>query len=124
MSAKLFLIPNLIAEDTIEKVIPAGMKTELTQLNHFLAEDIRTARRYFSSLKIFNSIEDLHFEVLNKQTKELELKKLMEPLLNGQSMGVVSESGCPGVADPGALAVKFAHQHNIQVAIFTSVFHT
>ena len=51
----------------------------------------------------------------NKQTKELELKKLMEPLLNGQSMGVVSESGCPGVADPGALAVKFAHQHNIQV---------
>jgi 16S rRNA (cytidine1402-2'-O)-methyltransferase len=57
----------------------------------------------------------LHFEVLNKDTKEQALDELLKPLKNGYDIGVISESGCPGVADPGALAVAYAHQHNIQV---------
>ena len=112
---KLFLIPNIIAENTQDKVINHHVKKELLGIEHFLAEDIRTARRYLSSLKIYESIEDLNFQVLDKDTKEERLKELFVPLLNGNNLGVISESGCPGVADPGALAVKHAHENRIQV---------
>ncbi len=87
----------------------------LKSISHFLVEDVRTARRYLSSLKIYDSIDRLHFEVLNKDTKEIDLAEMMKPLLSGNYMGIISESGCPGVADPGAKAVAFAHQRNIQV---------
>lgn len=114
-NGKLYLIPTIISESTQEKVIPAMVREALPVISHFLAEDIRTARRYLSSLKIYPSIEALHFEVLNKDTPSSQLSELMAPLKEGFNMGVISESGCPGVADPGALAVQYAHQQNIQV---------
>ena len=80
-----------------------------------MAEDIRTARRYISSLKTGRVIEELHFEVLNKKTRSEELKAMFASMRKGKNIGVISESGCPGVADPGALAVEFAHQQNLQV---------
>lgn len=112
---KLYLIPNIIADETQSSVIPAHVLDALRSIQYFLAEDIRTARRYLSSLKIYTSIEGLHFEVLNKETPESKLSDLMKPILEGHNVGVISESGCPGVADPGALAVKYAHENNIQV---------
>lgn len=116
---KLFLIPTVIAENTQQAVIPTSVVEALKDINHFLAEDIRTARRYLSSLKIYESIEQLDFKVLNKGTKELELKEFFAPLLQGKNLGVLSESGCPGIADPGALAAKYAHQQGIQVVPLT-----
>jgi 16S rRNA (cytidine1402-2'-O)-methyltransferase len=112
---KLYLIPNLIADDTQSLVIPSQIRSVLPSIEHFLAEDIRTARRYLSILKIYPSIESLHFEVLNKEKGENKLADLMSPITAGYHIGVISESGCPGVADPGALAVKYAHENNIQV---------
>jgi 16S rRNA (cytidine1402-2'-O)-methyltransferase len=112
---KLFLIPANIAEDTAKKVIPLSVQEALPSIQYFLAEDIRTARRYLSSLKVYSSIEALNFQVLNKSTKEGELKALFAPIEEGNNVGVISESGCPGVADPGALAVNYAHKNNIQV---------
>jgi len=114
-TGKLYLIPNTIAEHTQDAVITAQIKSVLPDISHFLAEDVRTARRYLSSLKIYASIESLNFEVLNKDTNPLEIKKLLAPLQQGLNMGIISESGCPGIADPGALAVKFAHEIGIQV---------
>jgi 16S rRNA (cytidine1402-2'-O)-methyltransferase len=114
-TGKLYLIPNIIADGTQDDVIPPHVRKTLEGIQYFLAEDVRTARRYLSSLKIYESIESLHFEVLNKETAGEELKSLMEPVMTGQHVGVISESGCPGIADPGALAVKFAHEHGIQV---------
>lgn len=116
---KLFLIPTIIAEGTHHQVIPASVTEALKQINHFLAEDVRTARRYLSSLKIYESIEPLDFKVLNKDTKEQELKELFIPLSEGKNLGILSESGCPGIADPGALAAKYAHQQNIEVVPLT-----
>lgn len=112
---KLYLIPNVIAEGTQASTIPAQTLVILPTIHHFLAEDVRTARRYLSSLKIYTSIEALHFEVLNKETPEDKLAGLMKPIQDGHHLGIISESGCPGVADPGALAVKYAHENNIQV---------
>ncbi len=108
-------MPNVIAEGTQQKVIPSHVMGALKSIHHFLAEDIRTARRYLSSLKIYESVESLQFEVLNKDTRDIELVELMKPLHTGNHLGVISESGCPGVADPGAMAVAYAHQKNIQV---------
>ena len=110
----MYLVPNVIAEGTTP-VIPQSVRDTLTTINYFLAEDIRTARRYLSSLKIYDHIESLQFEVLNKDTDTASLKELLKPLIDGNNVGVISESGCPGIADPGSLAVSFAHQNNIQV---------
>jgi 16S rRNA (cytidine1402-2'-O)-methyltransferase len=114
-TGKLYLIPNIVADQTQDAVITAQVKSVLPGLSHFLAEDIRTARRFLSSLKIYDSIEPLNFEVLNKDTDPSTMKNLLAPALNGKDMGVISESGCPGIADPGAAAVRFAHENNIQV---------
>ncbi|HTF16946.1 MAG TPA: SAM-dependent methyltransferase [Chryseolinea sp.] len=112
---EVYLIPNVIAEDTQHQVIPVQVRTALVKIKHFLAEDIRTARRYFSSLSLFPSIEALHFEVLNKDTDSATLNTLFAPVFEGHNLGIVSDAGCPGVADPGAAAVKFAHDHGIRV---------
>jgi 16S rRNA (cytidine1402-2'-O)-methyltransferase len=111
----LFLIPNIIAENTEDKIITPQLKALLPGIVYFLAENVRTARRFLSSLKIYNAIEPLKFSVLDKNTTYTELPVLMSPLLQGLDMGIISESGCPGIADPGALGVKFAHEHNIKV---------
>lgn len=118
-AGKLYLIPVPISENTNDYVVPEGVKATIKNITFFLAEDVRTARRHLSSLKIYSSIEALDFKILNKDTAERELNDLLGPLLDGTDVGILSESGCPGIADPGALAVKFAHQHNIQVVPLT-----
>jgi 16S rRNA (cytidine1402-2'-O)-methyltransferase len=112
---KLYLIPNVIADDTQANTIPLQVRTVLPSIRTFLAEDVRTARRYLSSLGVYESIEALTFHVLNKDTREADVPEMMRPLMEGADMGVISESGCPGVADPGALAVAYAHANNIRV---------
>ncbi len=112
---KLFLIPTTIAEDTSKAVIPQYVLSSLKDIQFFLVENARTARRYLSNLKIYDSIELLTFQVLDKETKETELGSLLAPILAGNNMGIISESGCPGIADPGALAVRYAHRNHIQV---------
>lgn len=114
-SGKVYLIPNVIAADTQQAVIPEHIRSVLPTLDYFLVEDVRTARRYLSSLKVFPSIEPLQFEVLNKNTSANAIAALFEPVLAGKSVGIISESGCPGVADPGALAVQYAHMHQLEV---------
>ncbi len=110
-----YLIPTVIAEGTEGQVMPTMVTERLKAIRYFLAEDIRTARRYLSSLKIYESIEALNFSVLNKDTKESELQEMCAPIFSGHAIGILSESGCPGVADPGALAVGYAHKKNIRV---------
>jgi 16S rRNA (cytidine1402-2'-O)-methyltransferase len=112
---KLYLIPVVIAEATQANVIPEQVRAVLPSIQYFLAEEIRTARRYLSSLKVYESIEPLQFQVLDKKTKQAELKEFFKPIEDGKNLGVLSESGCPGVADPGAIAVAYAHKHNISV---------
>lgn len=112
---KLYLIPTVIADNTAKKVISPYVLDTLKPIRFFLVEDIRTARRFLSSLSIFESIEQLYFNTLDKNTTEADLPQLMSPLLKGKPVGIISESGCPGVADPGALAVLYAHQKGIPV---------
>jgi 16S rRNA (cytidine1402-2'-O)-methyltransferase len=112
---KLFLIPTVISGNTHEDVVAPGILKKLPAIRHFLVEELRTARRYLSSLKVYDTVETLSFSVLNKDTHESELPDLFRPVFEGMDVGVLSESGCPGIADPGALAVRFAHQNGIRV---------
>jgi 16S rRNA (cytidine1402-2'-O)-methyltransferase len=112
---KLYLIPTIIADETQSDVIGERIRTILPGIQTFLVENVRTARRFLSSLKVFPSIEPLKFFVLDKDTKVESLGEMFECVDEGHSIGVLSESGCPGVADPGALAVEYAHRHDITV---------
>ncbi len=111
----LYLIPNVIAEGTQQATIPNQVMVALKDVNLFLVEDVRTARRFLSSLKVYPSIEALTFHTLDKDTTDAQTAEMLKPLLAGQNMGVISESGVPGVADPGALAVAWAHRQGVRV---------
>jgi 16S rRNA (cytidine1402-2'-O)-methyltransferase len=111
---KLYLIPNVLAEGTAEHVITVQVKEVILNTRYFLVENLRTARRYISSLKLGIDIGELDLQVLDKNTSEGQVGRMMQPLLEGHDMGVISEAGCPGIADPGSLAVAYAHLKGIQ----------
>lgn len=104
----LFLIPTILAPNTQETVLPPQIKEVVGELNVFFVEELRTARRFISSLKLNKVIDDITLYELNKDTPLdqtlAQLKKLTT------DAGIISEAGCPGIADPGAVAVGFAHQ--------------
>jgi 16S rRNA (cytidine1402-2'-O)-methyltransferase len=112
---KLFLIPSVLAENTAQQIISPQIKEIISKTKIFLVENIRTTRRYISSLKLGVNLEEIHFELLDKDTPPETMSRLMLPLMNGADIGIISEAGCPGIADPGAVAVAFAHQKGIQV---------
>jgi len=114
-SGILYLIPNTLGETPPQSVVPEYYKTLLSGIFHFLAEDVRTARRYLSRWDLPHPMEALHFYPLNEHTAPEDLPSLMDPLLRGEDMGILSEAGVPGVADPGAEAVALAHRMGIRV---------
>jgi 16S rRNA (cytidine1402-2'-O)-methyltransferase len=111
----VYLIPTPIAENTADNVLGPQIKAVVKELSYFLVENIRTARRFISSLKIEKKIEDIQFAELNKNTSSEAIPGLFAAVLRGKDVGIMSEAGCPGIADPGALAVAYAHQHHLKV---------
>ncbi|MFB9861793.1 SAM-dependent methyltransferase [Rufibacter immobilis] len=111
----LFLIPTVLAEDTASAVICRQVAEVTAQLKYFLVENARTARRYIKTIAPSQSIEALQITVIDKNSSDAELTAALKPLLAGQDAGVISEAGCPGVADPGAELARLAHQHGVKV---------
>jgi 16S rRNA (cytidine1402-2'-O)-methyltransferase len=112
---KLHLIPNMIADDVILQSFPPHNLEILKTIHYFLAEDIRTARRFLSVLDLGINIRELTFEKMDKHTKVQALESFLAHLSQGNDIGVLSESGCPGIADPGNVAVQWAHQEGVKV---------
>lgn len=115
MNGKLYLIPTILAEGTQREVIPSSVFHAVKSISCFLCENVRTGRRFVSSLKVHDTIESIQFDLLDKDTLPDILPKLLAPIFDGTDIGLLSESGCPGVADPGAAAVAYAHDHGIGV---------
>lgn len=109
----LYLIPTILAEGTQNDVLSPQIKDAVKHLDVFFVENIRTARRFISSLKLGKVIDELTLIELNKDTPEAETVASLRSL--SKSAGVLSEAGCPGVADPGAVAVRIAHELGIRV---------
>jgi 16S rRNA (cytidine1402-2'-O)-methyltransferase len=114
---KLYLIPTTLAEGTVDQLFSESWRGSIKHINFFCVENIRTARRFLGSLKIYSSIESLKFSGLDKDTPFGKVGELLKPLSDGHDIGLISESGVPAVADPGNLAVAFAHAHGFQVLV-------
>jgi 16S rRNA (cytidine1402-2'-O)-methyltransferase len=112
---KLYLIPTVLAAGTSAQVLAPQIREVIMHLDYFFAEELRTARRFISELQTGRRIEAMTFYELNKSTPESESAQQLPLLLQGHDAGVLSEAGCPGVADPGNVAVRWAHQHGVQV---------
>lgn len=117
--AKLYLIPNLLSEGDWQNVLPARVLPVLTQTRYLIVENIRTARRFMKQVNQDIEIDDLTFFELNKHTPSSEIPSFLNPLEKGEDIAVISEAGCPGVADPGAEIVKLAHKKRIEVMPLT-----
>lgn len=113
--ANLYLIPVTLGESGLDHVIPASQKEIVQSISHFIVENIRTARRFLKKTDKDIDIDRLHFYELNEHTDLTQIQSYLQPIEEGHSMGVMSEAGCPGVADPGADVVRVAHEKNIRV---------
>lgn len=111
----LYLIPVTLGDDAIGKALPPDVVSITQQLDTFVVENEKTARRFLGAIKTIKPVRELTLLTLNEHTTENELPALLAPLLAGKNVGVMSEAGCPGIADPGAQLVALAHRKNIRV---------
>lgn len=115
MIPALYLIPNLLGETPVEQVLPAYNHEIIMGIRHFIVEDVRTARRFLKQVDRSIDIDQLTFYALNKHTNPEEVASMLKPLEEGSPMGVISEAGCPAVADPGADVVAIAQRKGLKV---------
>lgn len=111
----LYLIPTTLGESAYDQVIPSFNNTILQEIDVFIVENIKTARRFIKKTAPDKIIDDLVFHEINKRTNLDMLPTFLKPIDEGKNIGVISDAGCPGVADPGADVVALAHQKNIKV---------
>ena len=111
----LYLIPTTLGAVPPEETVPAGVLAVTRRLRYFLAENQRSARRYLKAAGTEIPLDHLILYTLDKRTKPDELPDLIRPLHEGHDMGLISEAGMPGIADPGAEVVSLCHAENIRV---------
>lgn len=115
MTPALYLIPVTLGDTPIEKVLPSYNHDVIMQLRHFIVEDIRSARRFLRKVDREFPIDDSTFMEMGKHADVKRFSEYLEPLRRGESIGVISEAGCPAVADPGADVVAIAQRERLQV---------
>lgn len=113
--AALYLIPVLLGDTALERVLPAYNQEVVRGIRHFIVEDVRSARRFLKKVDKDFDIDGSQFYPLNKHTSPEEISGYLKPLEEGHSMGVISEAGCPAVADPGADVVALAQRKHLKV---------
>lgn len=119
MKGTLYLLPNTLGGDDHTLVIPSGVIETLNSLNHFIVENERNARRFLIKCGYNKPIDDIKFFLLNKHTTRKEKIQYIKVCTEGTPMGVISEAGLPGIADPGAEIVSLAHNSNIDIVPLT-----
>jgi len=112
----LYLIPTTLGDNDPLEVLPLLVKKVIEDTSIFIVENEKTARRFIKKITPKKPQPSLEIFLLNKFTDINELPSFLNPCLNGINIGLLSEAGCPGVADPGADIVKLAHSKNIKVA--------
>ncbi|MDR1202353.1 MAG: SAM-dependent methyltransferase [Tannerellaceae bacterium] len=115
MQASLFLIPVTLGDTEIRKVLPDYNRDVILQIKHFIVENVRTARRFLKKTESSINIDELTFYELNKHTSPEDVAGYLSPLSKGESVGVISEAGCPAIADPGADVVAMAQKKKYPV---------
>ncbi len=113
---KIYLIPTTLGEtENPFDVLPQKIKRSIELLDYYIVENEKTARKFIKSICPEKVQASLHLSSLNKHTQDSEYKQMINDCVEGKNIGLMSEAGCPGVADPGAVIVKLAHEKGIQV---------
>lgn len=115
LTGKLYLIPTTLGESNPMDVLPHTVKRAIEFIDCYIVENEKTARKFIKSILPEKVQSSLILSSLNKHTDKNEINEMIKPLLQGINVGLMSEAGCPGVADPGAVIVKLAHENGIQV---------
>ena len=115
LKGKLYLIPTTLGEMNPHDVLPQTVKRAIDFIDDYIVENEKTARKFIKSIHPEKVQSSLRLSALNKHTEVSEYNAMIAPCLNGMNVGLMSEAGCPGVADPGAVIVKIAHEKGIQV---------
>ena len=115
LKGKLYLIPTTLGEMNPDDVLPQTVKRAIDFIDDYIVENEKTARKFIKSIHPEKVQNSLRISSLNKRTEVSEYNAMIAPCLNGINVGLMSEAGCPGVADPGAVIVKIAHENGIQV---------
>lgn len=115
MEAALYLIPVTLGETEIGQVLPPYNHDVIVEIKHFIVENIRSARRFLKKTEKTIDIDQLTFYELNRHTDRKFIGEYLEPLKKGQPVGIISEAGCPAIADPGADVVAIAQQRGYKV---------
>jgi 16S rRNA (cytidine1402-2'-O)-methyltransferase len=111
----LYLIPVPLGLGDIAWAIPPAVRQHISGLGHFIVEHPKTARQFLKQIGCILPIQTIKMEVLDEHTRVTEFEKLLLPVLAGNDTGLLSEAGCPAIADPGAGLVRLAHQKNIRI---------
>lgn len=114
----LYLVPVTLGSDNIASVLPPDVVAFVQKLDVFIVESEKSARHFLSTIKTLKPVRELTLNLLNEHTDDKDVSALLKPLLAGQDVGLMSDAGCPGIADPGAKLVALAHQKNIKVIPF------
>lgn len=109
------MIPTTLGDNEPLEVLPISIKRTIEGIDHYIVENEKSARRFIKKISPRKSQPGLLIEVLNKYTEPEAVPAFLRPCLEGLDVGVLSEAGCPGIADPGADVIKIAHQKSIQV---------
>ena len=113
----LYMIPTTIGDvkdSPKDQIAPSNLMLTIG-LNHFIVENLKTTRRFLRKLDPKFDIDNSTFSVLNKHTKINDISAFLQPCRDGENVGLISEAGCPGIADPGTNIVSIAHKENIKV---------
>ena len=112
----LFLIPNTLgSHETRDAVLPIDVQAIAAGCTHFVVENAKVARQFLKAINISTALQEVQMGELNVNTADTEVAKLLVPLLDGQDVGLISDAGCPAVADPGARLVAAAHDAGVSV---------
>ncbi len=115
MTGKLYLIPAPISQEDIAWVLPLAVQQCVADMAYFIVEHPKTARQFLKQINSKYALQELNMRTLNEHTLSSELLALLDPLLAGHNVGLLSEAGCPAVADPGAELIRLAHKNAITV---------
>lgn len=112
---KVYLIPTTLGDNAPLEVMPISIKGTIERIDHYIVENEKTARRFIKRVSPNKPQPNLHIQTLNKYTNLEEIPSFLDPCIHGHDIGLLSEAGCPGIADPGAEVVKVAHERRIKV---------
>lgn len=117
-TGNIYLIPNLLGESKPDKVIPVDVVRKINTIRHFLVENEKTARRHLRKIGFESSFDEVQLYPIGKHSNASQFSQYLRPALDGEDMGILSEAGMPGIADPGSAIIALAHEKNLTVVPF------